>query len=159
MPEHVHLLIGEPERGDPSLVMQVLKQRTARKVLRPEQQRRRNSRNLCLWGDNNGKPDPFWQVRFYDFVVWSKKKRVEKLRYIHRNPVKRGLVLEPEQWAWSSYRHYAFGERGIVVVDEAQPAVMKIRDPRNSSVAAVHERGVPTLRKPRRVGQPRFRVG
>jgi putative transposase len=40
--------------------------------------------------------DHVWQRRFYDFVVWTKDKRVEKLRYMHRNPVKRGLVLEPE---------------------------------------------------------------
>jgi hypothetical protein len=33
-------------------------------------------------------------------LVFSEKKRVERLRYMHRNPVKRGLVLEPEQWAW-----------------------------------------------------------
>jgi hypothetical protein len=48
----------------------------------------------------------------YDFVVWSHAKRLEKLRYIHRNPVKRGLVLEPAQWSWSSFRHYAYGEAG-----------------------------------------------
>jgi putative transposase len=160
MPEHVHLLIGEPERGDPSVVMQVLKQRVARKVLRLGRQRRRTSANFCLWAENNGNPDPFWQVRFYDFVVWSKKKRVEKLRYMHRNPVKRGLVLEPEQWAWSSYRYYALGERGIVLVNETQPAVIKIRDRRNSSALAINENGIsiPTLRKPRRVGQPRIKV-
>src|SRR6184192_294482 len=34
----------------------------------------------------------------------SARKRVEKLRYMHRNPVKRGLVESPEQWAWSSFR-------------------------------------------------------
>ena len=39
---------------------------------------------------------PFWQVHYYDFNVWSEQKRVEKLRYIHRNPVKRGLVERPE---------------------------------------------------------------
>jgi hypothetical protein len=38
-------------------------------------------------------PDRFWQARFYDFNVWTKRKRIEKLRYIHRNPVERGLVL------------------------------------------------------------------
>src|SRR5438874_8952306 len=48
---------------------------------------------------------PFWQARYYDFNVWSERKRIEKLRYIHRNPVKRGLVESPEQ-AWSSFRHY-----------------------------------------------------
>ena len=44
------------------------------------------------------RPQPFWQARYYDFNVWSEQKRVEKLRYIHRNPVKRGLVERPEDW-------------------------------------------------------------
>ena len=33
MPEHFHLLISEPERGDPSIVMKVLKQTVSRKLL------------------------------------------------------------------------------------------------------------------------------
>jgi hypothetical protein len=59
----------------------------------------------------------FWQARFYDFNVWTTKKRVEKLRYMHRNPVKRGLVESPEQWRWSSYRHYLLDEDGPVRVN------------------------------------------
>jgi len=51
-----------------------------------------------------------WQHRFYDFNVWSQRKRIEKLRYMHRNPVRRGLGQEPEQWRWSSYRSYAYGK-------------------------------------------------
>jgi hypothetical protein len=45
-------------------------------------------------------PALLWQKRFYDFNVWSARKQIEKLRYIHRNPVKRGLVERPEQWRW-----------------------------------------------------------
>jgi len=67
-----------------------------------------------------------WQPRFYDFVVWSEHKRLEKLRYMHRNPVQRGLVLEPEQWAWSSSRHYAYDEAGPVLVSEQQRAELKV---------------------------------
>ena len=133
MPEHVHLLIGEPERDNPSLVMQVLKQRVARRIFRQDQQKKRHSPIPCLWSAKDARPHPFWQVRFYDFVVWSDKKRMEKLRYIHRNPVRRGLVLGPEQWAWSSYRHYALGERGLVPVNEARAAAMKVRDPLTST--------------------------
>jgi hypothetical protein len=44
---------------------------------------------------------------------------------LHRNPVKRGLVLEPEHWEWSSYRGYAYGEVGIVKINEWPAAVMK----------------------------------
>jgi len=61
-------------------------------------------------------------------VVFSDKKRVEKLRYMHRNPVKRGLVLEPEQWPWSSYRSYAYGETGPVLVNEPRSAEMRVRE-------------------------------
>ena len=39
---------------------------------------------------------PFWQARYYDLNVWSEMKFVEKLRYIHRNPVKRGLAARSE---------------------------------------------------------------
>jgi putative transposase len=119
MPEHVHLLIGEPERGDPSLLMQVLKQRTAKGLSRACSDPRQGR----LWEDENH----VWQRRFYDCVVWSERKRVEKLKYMHRNPVKRGLVVEPQQWIWSSYRHYAFGEAGPVLVNEQKAAELKPR--------------------------------
>jgi putative transposase len=110
MPEHFHLLISEPEKGDPSVVMKVVKQRFARRV-----HRKRSVDQLDLGGD--GADEHVWQKRFYDFNVWTERKRVEKLRYIHRNPVKRGLVAAPEQWAWSSFRAYAYGERSLVRVN------------------------------------------
>ena len=98
MPEHVHLLISEPERGDPSVVMKILKQTVSRKLL-----------------PTNG--TRFWQPRFYDFNVFSEQKQNEKINYIHNNPVTRGLVSSPEEWRWSSYRAYALRERGPVSMD------------------------------------------
>jgi putative transposase len=102
MPEHVHLLLGEPERGDPSVVMQALKQGFARCLLR-KLRSRADPRQGSLWSAPLEQWH-IWQRRFYDFVVFSEKKRVKKLRYMHRNPVERRLVLEPQQWAWSSFR-------------------------------------------------------
>jgi hypothetical protein len=55
----------------------------------------------------------FWQPRSYDFNVYSDRKVTEKLRYMHQNPVQRGLVPLPELWRWSSYRA-SFGEEGVV---------------------------------------------
>jgi putative transposase len=115
MPEHIHLLLTEPEVGTPSTVMQVLKQRTARALL--PKRKRRNLRQYNLFGDEP-KRRAFWQARSYDFNVWTTKKRVEKLRYMLRNPVKRGLVGAPEQWRWSSYRFYLLNEAGLVRVNE-----------------------------------------
>ena len=98
MPEHVHLLINEPERGTLAQASQSLKQGVARR--------------LALRA-----ADPFWQARYYDFNVWGEGKFVEKLRYIHRNPVQRGLVKRPEDWPWSSFRHYLSGQAGTVEIE------------------------------------------
>jgi putative transposase len=100
MPEHFHLLLTEPEVGDPSVVMKVVKERFTKLVHHG--------------GAGTGR---IWQKRFYDFNVCSTEKRVEKLRYIHRNPVKRGLVTAAENWKWSSFRAYAYGEEGLVRVN------------------------------------------
>ena len=121
MPDHIHLLVSEPERGTPSTVMQVLKQRYARGLLR---KKRKKTGQGELWPEEE---QHVWQRRFYDFNVWSEHKRVEKLRYMHRNPVKRGLVLEPEQCEWSSCRTYTFEEVGKVKINQWPAAVMKIR--------------------------------
>ena len=72
-------------------------------------------------------PKRFWQRRFYDFNVCSARKRIEKLRYIHRNPVKRGLVESPDQWRRSSFRSYAYRETGAVIVNDWSVLKMKVR--------------------------------
>jgi putative transposase len=110
MPEHVHLLVTEPERETLAVVIQALKQSVARreaKLLRKDPPKQKK----LGWGTQH-----FWQARYYDFNVRSPEKRIEKLKYIHRNPVKRGLVAHPEDWPWSSYRHYAIGEVGAVEI-------------------------------------------
>ncbi|HWW13236.1 MAG TPA: transposase [Candidatus Dormibacteraeota bacterium] len=121
MPEHVHLLLSEPERGNPS-VMQAIKQGFARRILgRLRSEVPAEQRCECDGEEH------IWQHRFYDFVLWTAQKRQEKLHYIHQNPVKQGLVEKPEQWRWSSARHYLLGERGPVLVNERVEATMKIR--------------------------------
>lgn len=152
MPEHIHLLLSEPEVSTPSTVMQVLKQRTARALL-PKVKRRDPRQSKLL--EELQERSPFWQARFYDFNVRTEKKRVEKLRYMHRNPVARRLVAEPEDWQWSSYRFYFLDEAGPVRVNEGwgriefqAPATWRVE-----SYGAI--RVVPTLRKkPRRMGHP-----
>jgi REP-associated tyrosine transposase len=108
MPEHVHLLISEPERKTLAIALQMLKQVVSQKL-------------RC-------KSSPqFWQPRYYDFNVHSERKRVEKLRYLHRNPVTRGLVATPEDWAWSSFRHYLTGEPSVVEVESRWTAQRRER--------------------------------
>jgi len=124
MPEHVHLLISELQDKNPSAVMQALKLGFARRVLASG--KRRNPAQASFF-DHTHKH--IWQKRFYDFNVWTEHKCIEKLRYIHRNPVQRGLVASPELWRWSSFRAYFLAEAGPVKVNEWEVLTMKIRPP------------------------------
>ncbi len=114
MPEHVHLLLSEPAKGNPSKVLQVLKQKVS----------------LALGGKTKGAA--FWQRRFYDFNVWSAKKVNEKLEYMHMNPVKRKLVSHPKDWPWSSWPQYAEGEAGLLRIDALRDGSGPASAPTNS---------------------------
>jgi len=106
MPEHVHLLLGEPAKKDPSKILQVLKQKVARALLK--KRRRGTNGQLSLPFESSTREEAhFWQRRFYDFNVWSEKKLKEKLEYMHANPVQRKLVEHARDWPWSSWAHYA----------------------------------------------------
>ena len=65
-------------------------------------------------GSPHLEPAPVWQKRFYDFNGRTEQKHIGELRYMHRNPAKRGLVEKPEQWEWSSFRSYLYRETGLV---------------------------------------------
>ncbi len=97
MPEHVHLLMSEPKRYPLAITLGVIKGETS-KLLKGERKQ-------------------FWQIRYHDFNVFTVPKHREKLKYLHRNPVKRGLVEEPEHWPWSSYCHYLTGAVGRIEIE------------------------------------------
>ena len=123
MPEHIHLLISEPQGKNPSTAMQALKLGFARRVLAEAKRKRRPEQDRLF----DYASQHIWQKRFYDFNMWTERKRIEKLRYMHRNPVKRGLVSSPELWKWSSFRAYAMGESGVVKVNEWSVLKIKVR--------------------------------
>lgn len=95
MPEHVHLLVSEPPRGLLADAIHYLKLSFAKRL----------------------GAGVFWQKRYYDRNIRNEREFTEKLRYIHLNPVKRGLVREPGEWKWSSFRHYALREKGVVEIE------------------------------------------
>ena len=97
MPEHVHLLLSEPEKDTLADALKSLKQGVSRRLI--------------------GDAGHFWQKRYYDFNIRSHRQFMEKLLYIHRNPVQQGLCDRPEDWAWSSFRHYATGMEGCVEIE------------------------------------------
>jgi putative transposase len=96
MPEHVHLLMSEPPDDPLSKAIQALKISVSRRLTER----------------------PFWQTRYYDFNVFTHNKRVEKLTFMHSNPVKLSLVTHPEDWRWSTHRHYLLNEPTPVLITQ-----------------------------------------
>jgi putative transposase len=115
MPEHVHLLVSEPQRGLLADAMHYLQLSFAKRL----------------------GAGVFWQKRSYDRNVRNEREFREKLRYLHRNPAKRGLVVEPGDWKWSSFRHYALRERGVVEIESEWTA----RDGERQAQGGAERRG------------------
>jgi putative transposase len=97
MPEHVHLLLSEPERDTLADALKSLKQGVSRRLI--------------------GNAEHFWQKRYYDFNIRNYRQFIEKLLYIHRNPVTAGLCERLEDWEWNSFRHHATGYEGRIEIE------------------------------------------
>ncbi len=136
MPEHVHLLISEPQRGrssgtvplkpkdglnGPPVCLNGLPCLNGPPVLsEPQRGTLADALKSLKQGVSRrliGGAEHFWQKRYYDLNIRDYPQFVEKLRYIHRNPVKGGLCERPEDWEWSSFRHYATGCEGRVEIE------------------------------------------
>ncbi len=107
MPEHLHLLMNEPPAIVVAQFIKSFKQETSR----------------ILKGDRK----QFWQIRYSDRNISGEDDRSGVIRYIHRNPVKRGLVAAPELYAWSSFDHYSTGRRGTVEIESEWTAADRRR--------------------------------
>ena len=126
MPEHVHLLVlpQQPGAAEPTPISAVLNHlkgasgRQGKHELRDIWRHRRSlgTRPLDAWATGD-EPKPLWKPRGYDFNVVDEMKVIEKLDYMHANPIRRGLVDRPEQWRWSSHRFYELGDRSLIAMD------------------------------------------
>lgn len=104
MPEHLHALVRFRAKGE--------------LILFKQEWKRRCSLALYDYFDSSGNPvakylvlpdgsHRIWTPKQYDFNIWSREKVVEKLEYMHKNPVERRLCLAPCDWTYSSARWYA----------------------------------------------------
>ena len=104
MPEHFHLLIPPEPPEATSRFMQELKKRTAQRIIAALQEsgeqpwhRRMLTRLRLPPSVQSDSCYRVWQRRFVPFNVFTQKKKLEKLAYMHNNPVKRRLVSSAER--------------------------------------------------------------
>ncbi len=116
MPEHVHLLLWPRLPEAPvSAILRTLKQRFAQQVIARWRTLRAPIFPRII--DSGGVPRFWLRGGGHDRNVWSDEEIAEKIAYIHRNPVTRGLVRSPEEWKWSSARWYAGMREGELPID------------------------------------------
>jgi len=122
MPDHVHLLLSEPPQEGGLFKPGFGLSGNVHWLSRPQPRTLADALKSLKQGVSRhliGDAEHFWQKRYYDFNIRDYPQFVEKLRYIHRNPVKAGLCERPEDWEWSSFRHYATGcEKGVEIESE-----------------------------------------
>jgi putative transposase len=115
MPEHVHLVLHPPDSIKLGLLVGRLKSKSASRIIA---QQLVDLPGDCVRRKDGQQRQAFWQTRCYDHNCRTPETVIEKIRYCHNNPVKRGLVLEPGQWPWSSYNWYAGHSDGPLAMDE-----------------------------------------
>ncbi|MFN0133656.1 MAG: REP-associated tyrosine transposase [Phycisphaerales bacterium] len=115
MPEHVHLLIRPPIGTPLDRVLRSLKLSVAERVL--GRWKRLNAPILAKL-QREGGGCRFWQKGGgFDRNVRSEAEFSRHVRYIHHNPVTRGLVPEPKDWKWSGVRWWQGLREGEIECD------------------------------------------
>src|SRR5579864_2847777 len=130
MPEHVHLLLSEPQRDTSSDRTAPLKPKDGLNgppvllgppvLSEPRQDTLADALKSLKQGVSRrliGDAEHFWQKRYYDLNIRNYPRFTQKLRYIHMNPVRAGLCERPEDWEWSSFRHYATRCEGTIEIE------------------------------------------
>lgn len=114
MPEHVHLLVRAP-KSPWSIIARSIKTQTSKFAIAELKRSSRGETQVPMTPD--GRPR-FWQHGGgFDRNVRNDTEFTKAIRYIHRNPVERGLVTRPEDWKWSSVRWWMGVRAGEIVCD------------------------------------------
>lgn len=92
MTNHVHLLVTPLHKDSISKMMQKL-----------------NRNYVCYFNETYQRSGTLWEGRFKSCLVESSNYLLQCYRYIELNPVRAGMVTDPADYAWSSYRCNALG--------------------------------------------------
>ena len=120
MPDHVHLVLWPFGQASISQIMRDYKKFTSRRIIRQAEVERREAwiAAFVQAGEQTGRSGhKVWQDSYWDVNIYTERLLRQKLNYVHRNPVRAGLVEMPEEYAYSSYRSYAHGEDWLIETD------------------------------------------
>ena len=105
MSHHLHLLVRPNDDQTISQLMSKVKRQSALTLGPKFNDFERNQLN-AQYGLNDHR---FWKAGFRGFPIYTEELRLQKLNYIHQNPVRADKVEEAQEYVWSSSHLYALG--------------------------------------------------
>ena len=117
MPDHLHLLVYLPDGGQLHRFNRLWRGGSAQEIIHQAQELNAGKAlEVMAWHANGKSQYAVWKEQVRALSIYSRKKLYAMVDYIHANPVRRKLVMYPEDWAFSSSQYYERGERfGLVV--------------------------------------------
>ncbi len=116
MPNHFHAIINMEKSEKIPSVIRDLKRHTSQEISKYLEN---HSRRKLFWKDHfyGGKVNNVWQEGYHPEMIKSDKWFLQKLDYVHNNPVKAGFVEKPEYWKYSSARNYISSDHSLIKLD------------------------------------------
>lgn len=121
MPNHAHYILSADKPENISPIMRDFNTHTSREITALLREDRKIS-ILELFGqaaalDGRGNDHKVWQEGFHPIALETEDFVVQKLDYLHDNPVRKGYVEEPEHWKYSSARNYILNDHSVIQVE------------------------------------------
>jgi putative transposase len=120
---HVHLIAKAKAGHKLPDILRDFKKYTSKQIVRSIEANKWESRREWMLPifrnagsvNSNNKVHQFWQQNNHPIILYSNSVKDQKLHYLHNNPVKAGIVDDPEDYIYSSARNYA-GRNGLINV-------------------------------------------
>ena len=117
LPNHFHLIIGHEQSKEIPYIVRDMKKFTS-KAISKYLKNLQSYRNLpWLKPFYAGKNNTIWQAGYHPKAIFNETVFIEKINYIHNNPVKLGFVEKPEDWKYTSARNYILEDHSMMSLD------------------------------------------
>jgi len=118
MPEHTHVVLLPHDHVRISSILASLKLSVTKKAVNWVRENKPSFLAQMEQREGGKVYHRFWlRGGGHDRNLRSARDVHEKIRYVHANPVRRGLVAQPEDWAWSSARAHLYGVNEPIPID------------------------------------------
>ena len=115
MPNHIHMILYFEKQNRLSDYMRDFKKYTSGEIRRKLDTEKYDLEKIKY--QHRQQKFKIWMDRFDDVVLYTRRILEIKLNYIHQNPIKKSMVLLPEDYKYSSAAYYILQEdRGLPVL-------------------------------------------